>query len=90
MHMVGIGRSDALASTRGSGGAAATFLNCKSPASAATIRWMASQRWAARIWSALRAGFPIPIGPIHSAASREGMGTSSLYCVTLLAPLSST
>jgi len=31
---------------------------------------MAAQRWAARIWSALKAGFPIPIGPIHSAASR--------------------
>src|SRR5229473_2737499 len=44
MHMVGMGLSDAPASTRGSGGATATFLNCRSPASAATIRRTESNR----------------------------------------------
>jgi len=49
---------------------AGMFRNCTSPASAVTIRRMASATCAWRIWSALRAGLPIPTGPIHSAASR--------------------
>src|SRR6185369_2891444 len=88
MHMEGMGRPPAVESTRRGAGVGAGLI-CMSAVSAAMSRWTASQCRAARSWSSLSAGFPIPTGPIHSAASRCGAGTSILYWVTLLAPLSS-
>jgi len=47
-----------------------------------------SQRSLIFRWSSLKPGLPTPVGPIQTAASRYGSGTSTLYCASLVTPLS--